>query len=64
MKRLLYIVISIVIATTIASSGQPSYGTNKSITLQSTGKNIGSEALKNQRILFPPLKCMVISSFE
>jgi len=54
MKRLLYIVISIVIATTIASSGQPSYGTNKSIHF-SHGKNIGSEALKQSADIFPPV---------
>jgi len=65
MKRLLYIIISIVIAITLASIGQPAYGTNKSITLQSTDKNIGSESLKQSAdIISTRLKLYGISSFE
>ena len=65
MKRLIYIIISIVIAITIASASLPAYGTNKSITLQSTGKNIGSEALtQSADIISTRLKLYGISLFE
>ena len=65
MKRLIYIIISIVIAITIASASLPAYGTNKSITLQSTGKNIGSESLtQSADIISTRLKLYGISSFE
>jgi preprotein translocase subunit SecD len=65
MKRLLYIFISIAIAVTLATYGQPAYGTGKSITLQSTDKNLGPETLKQSAdIISTRLKLFGISSFE
>jgi len=55
MKRLLYIIISIVIAVTLTSAVQKTTGSAKNITLQSTDKNAGSESLKKSAILLPPV---------
>ena len=65
MKSLLYFIISIVIAITLTSAFQQSTGSSTYITLQSTDKNAGAEALKQSAdIISARLKFLGISAFE
>jgi preprotein translocase subunit SecD len=65
MKSIIYLIVSIVIAITLTSAVQKTSESAKSITLQSTGNNVGSESLKRSAdIISARLKLYGLSSFE
>ena len=65
MKSFIYFVISIVIAITLTSAVQKTSESTKNITLQSIGKNPGSESLKRSAdIISARLKLFGLNSFE
>jgi preprotein translocase subunit SecD len=65
MKSIIYLVVSIVIAITLTSAVQKTSESARSITLQSTGNNVGSESLKRSAdIISARLKLYGLSSFE
>jgi preprotein translocase subunit SecD len=65
MKSFIYLLISLVISITLTSSAQKKTESTKTIILQSTGKNTGSEILKQSGdIISSRLKLFGLSSFE
>jgi preprotein translocase subunit SecD len=65
MKSILYFVVSIIIAITLTSAVQKATESNKIITLQSAGKNVGPELLKHSAdIISSRLKLYGLSSFD
>jgi preprotein translocase subunit SecD len=65
MKSIIYLIVSIVIAITLTSAVQKTTESAKSITLQATGNNVGSESLnRSADIISARLKLYGLSSFE
>jgi SecD/SecF fusion protein len=65
MKSFLYLIISVVLAITLTSGVQKTSESTKSITLQASGSNVGSESLKQSAdIISARLKLFGLNSFE
>lgn len=65
MKTLRYLIISIIISLTLTSAVQNNTDKTKSITLQATGKSVGSTTLKHSAdIISARLKLYGLNSFE